>query len=428
MILKSKVKNSLKASFWDGVFSSCMQGFSAEYIVPFALILKANSSQIGFLSALPSLFSSLAQLKSASLLEKIGKRKLLVVCCVFLQASIGVIIILTPLLFSNYAIVALICAVTLFNASNAIALPVWLGWMSSYLPANKRGAYFGWRNKVLGVFTIASLFIAGFILQINKNNGLKGFFIIFSIAAICRYISCYFLTVMYEPKYHINKDAYFSFWDFVRGVKESNFAKFVLFVSLFSFCVNVSSPFVSVFMLKDLKFDYITYTILVTTVTIFTILTIQRWGKLADRVGNWKILKRCALIISFLPLLWLINHNPIFLFLVQAFGGAVWAGFNLCAINFVYDVASEQKRVRCMAYFYVCNGVGVFLGALLGGFLAKHMPLLLGFKLLSLFVLSAILRLLVVVIFKNKINEVRPVEKLSTKKLFYSIIGLKPVA
>jgi MFS family permease len=179
-------------------------------------------------------------------------------------------------------------------------------------------------------------------------------------------------------------------------------------------------------MLRDLKFNYLTYTLLVVTVTITQICTFNRWGMHADKVGNIKVIRLTSFFIASLPLWWVINRHPLFLTLAQIASGFAWAGFNLCATNFIYDAVTPQKRVRCIAFFNVFIGVATCGGALVGGYVSNYMPELFGYKLLSLFLLSSLLRFCIVFLFSGKIKEVRTAEKISSKDLFYSVTGIKP--
>jgi MFS family permease len=427
MTKPNKLEKSLIASFWDGVFASCMGGFTTDYITPYALVLKATIRQIGVLSALPNLAASLIQLKTADLTEKLKSRKKIINIFIFLHAMVGIPIIFLPRLFKQEVQVGfLILFVTLFTSFGAFAVPAWSSLMSDHVPYKSRGRFFGWRNRILGIVTVMCSLLAGLILHIFKNNILRGFCIIFTAAVICRFISWYFLTKMYEPRFKAKGDAYFSLLDFLRRVKESNFAKFVIFAALLIFCVNIASPFFPVFMLRDLKFNYLTYTLLVVTVTITQICTFDRWGMHADKIGNIKVIMLTSFFIASLPLWWVINRHPLFLTLAQVISGFAWAGFNLCATNFIYDAVTPQKRVRCIAFFNVFIGVATCGGALLGGYISNFMPGLFGYKLLSLFLLSSLLRFCIVFLFSGKIKEVRPTQKISSKDLFYSVIGIKP--
>lgn len=425
---QNKLRRSLRFSFLDGIFASCMVGMITDYITPYALALKATNSQIGILSAAPNFASSLVQLKSADLTDKLKSRKRIINLFVFLHTLMGIPIILIPYLFKWQPVLFLIIFVTLFTSFNAFAGPAWSSLISDHVPVKQRGRYFGWRSKIFGIITVLSAFLAGFLLHLFKHNILKGFLIIFSIAFVCRFISWYFLTQMYEPVFRVKKESYFSFIDFMKRIKESNFAKFVIFVSTLNFCVNLASPFFSVFMLRDLKFNYLTYTIVVTTVTIVHIFTIDRWGRHADRVGNVKVLKLTSLFIAGLPLLWIINQNPIYLIFIQMVSGFAWSGFNLCATNFIYDAVTPEKRTRYIAYFSVCTGLALCFGALLGGYLVNILPKLFGFKILTLFLISGVLRLLIATLLSGKIKEVRLAQEVTSKDLFYSVLGIKPIS
>ena len=202
------IKKSLKVSFWDGVFAACMTGLTAEYFTPYALALKASVSQVGLLTAVPNLAASLSQLKAADITEKAGSRKKVISSFVFLQAFMLLPIIIVPFFLKKHAVFALIALVTMFGAFGALALPVWQSLMSDYLPYNKRGRYFGWRNKALGAIGITGLFGAGIVLNLFKNNILRGFLVIFSLACLCRFTCVYFLSRMYEPKQHGGRVAY----------------------------------------------------------------------------------------------------------------------------------------------------------------------------------------------------------------------------
>lgn len=420
-------KKTLRFSFLDGLFASGMTGFTQEYFAPFLLALGGAARHIGMLSALPNLFASLVQLNAPGLTEYVKSRRKTIVIFVLLQAMA-----LLPIALSAIANISepnyFIILVVFFTSFGALANPAWSSLMSDLIPENKRGEYFGWRIRTLGFVTVGATFIAGFILQVMKRiNVIYGFTIIFIIAFICRMISGWFLAKMHEPFVEYKKEDSFSFIDFLQKMRTSNFAHFVLFVSLMNFSVNLASPFFPVLMLKNLGFSYLLYTVITVMATLTVYFMIGRWGAHADTVGNLKIIKITSPLIGFIPLLWIINQHPLFLILAQVFSGFAWAGFNISTTNFIYDAVTPQKRTRCISYFNVFNGIALCSGALIGGFLLNKLPALMGHKVLTLFLLSAILRLGVGFYIPSRLKEVRPVEKIKTNRLFFSIIGLRPL-
>ncbi|MFH0772629.1 MAG: MFS transporter [Candidatus Omnitrophota bacterium] len=427
MTKPDKLRKSLKASFIDGAFAAAMTGFTEQYITPFAIALRATGPQIGMLTAFPNLVASLAQLKSADFTEHLKSRMRVINFFIFLHAFMFIPILAIPFVFKENTALWLVLFVTLSASLNAFPGSSWASLMSDHIPPSSRGRYFGWRNRLLGAITVACAFLAGFILNVFGKGAYIGFVMIFALACVCRFVSWHFLSKMYEPPIKIKKEHYFSFWDFIRRTKHSNFAKFVFYAAGINFSVNVSAPFFAVFMLSNLNFSYVTYTVVVTASSIATLLTMNIWGRHADITGNFKVIKLTSFFIPAVPVLWLFSHKIYYLILIQIFGGFVWAGFNLSVSNFIYDAVMPEKRTRCISYFNVINGSAICLGALTGGLLAKILPALFGYRLLTLFLLSGIMRSAFACVFLPMIKEVRRVENIKSADLFFSIIGLRPL-
>jgi MFS family permease len=160
-------------------------------------------------------------------------------------------------------------------------------------------------------------------------------------------------------------------------------------------------------MLRDLGFSYLTYTIVVTTVPLATILSMSYWGRYSDTFGNRRVMRICSIVISVLPALWLVSHQVYFLIGIQVLAGFFWGGFNLCSSNFIYESAIPEKRTRCISYFNTINGLAICLGNLLGGFLATHIPPVLGYRLLTLFAISSCLRIVLSTTLLSRVKEIR---------------------
>ncbi|HCJ67246.1 MAG TPA: hypothetical protein DHV62_08000 [Elusimicrobia bacterium] len=430
-MVKGKIRKSLKFSFLDGIFASVMQGIAENYINPYALALQASAREIGLLVSVPGLTTAISQLKAADLTERIGRKKIIKVS-IFLQVLTWLPIIFLPYFFlkrGDYlssSIGWLIFFVTLYALFGNIAAPAWGSIMSQYVPMTRRGSYFAWRNRIFGTVALSSVFLAGFILTLFNRKNLVGFTIIFSLAMFSRFISWIYLTKYYEPRLHPNPDAYFTFWDFIKRIKESNFVKFVLFISLISLAVNLASPFFPYYMLRERNFSYLSYTIIILIPTVVTLLSLSRWGKHADIVGNLRVIKSTAMLVPIIPVLWLFSANKFYLVGIQIFAGFLWAGYNLCITNFIYDAVSPEKRARCLAYFNFLNGLGLFLGATFGGYLLENLPKIFGYRTFSLFLISGLTRGIIVLTFVPKIEEVREVKTISSRDLFFSVIGIKP--
>lgn len=424
----SPLRRSLWASLWEGIFASIFVGLTDQFFVPLALLLKATNQAIGLLVAIPNFMAALAQAWSVKVVTFIHSRKKVMVKSVFLQALLVLPIAVLPYLRLPAKPYLLIFLITIYAMTGAFSAPPYGSIMSDYIPAHKRGRFFGWRNRIFGLVIVGSSLAAGIFLRLfQPANPFIGFTILFFLAFLFRLGSGYNLMRMKEFTTRFSEKYQFTFWMFIRRIRESNFVKFGLFVSLITFGANVAGPFFSVFMLRDLGFNYLTYVLINITALITLFGSMKLWGHHADLVGNLHIMRLTSIFIVIVPLWWVFMDKPIHLILIQIIGGFVWGGFNLAASNFIYDAVTPEKRVRCIAYFNMMNGIALSLGAILGGFLASRLPPLMGYQLRGLFGLSAFLRLLPIVLLLPLIKEVRPIRKTRSLDLFFSVIGLRPL-
>jgi MFS family permease len=425
---KVNVRESLRSSFKDGIFAAFMAGVTDHYATPAALFLGATVLQIGLITALPNLLSSLSQFLSVRVIYWVGGRLKLLVRLVFSQASLILCIAMLPLLEIAHRVELLLIFLILAAVCGGLAGPAWGSLMSDYVPASKRGRYFGWRNRTVGAVTVGSIVASGLLLNFFQDISYgTGFWIIFSLAAAARYVSAYFISRMDEPPHKKDPASDFTFLMFLRRFRESNFLKFVVFSGCLTFATYMAAPFFAVFMLRDLQLSYLTYMALQVGSSLAALVALPLWGRHADLVGNVRVLRLSSFLASLIPMFWLLSHNPAYLMLVNLFAGFSWSGVSLSAGNFIYDAVTPQKRVRCIAYFNVINGLALFLGSSLGGFLASRLPPLFGHRLLGLFALSCSCRLFFYLLLSRSFREVRAAHEVSIQELFFSVVGIRPL-
>ncbi|MBI2540066.1 MAG: MFS transporter [Deltaproteobacteria bacterium] len=425
---KIDVRRSLRVSLGDGVFASVMLGVTDNYVIPFALLLGATVQQVGLISGLPNLLGSLSQLGAARLVQRLGGRLRLLTRTVTIQAATLVMIAFLARLDMPYRVEGLLLLLALFSVAGALGRPAWGSLMTEYLPRQTRGSYFGRRNLLLGMVNVASMIGAGFLLYTSKEfSSVIGFFVIFMIAAVCRFVSGVYVAQMSDVAQKRDPASDFTFFMFLGRFRESNFVKFVAFVAALTFAAHLASPFFAVYMLRDLQFSYLTYTAVQVVSTGAGLVALPWWGRHADLVGNARVLRLSGFVVTLIPLLWLVSRNVVYLTLVQALAGFGWSGVTLCAGNFIYDAVTPQKRVRCIGYFNVITGSALFLGASAGGLLAASLPPLQGSPILTLFAISSLCRLAMYFALFRSFQEVRPSKEVSFSELFFSVTGVRPL-
>ncbi len=414
---RQKVKKSLKLSVLDGSAFAAMLGLTQNYITPFALALTATTAQIGLLTSIPNLTMALSQLPAPNLSEKAGSRKSFILPVVFLHALMWIPVALVPFLFHTDQVWWLIGFVTLSTVFGAIANPAWGSMMADLVPMRLRGRYFAYRTRIAGIVTLVLSLVGGWILERFTGNLFIGFAILFGGAALFRLFSLYFLSGQYEPPASKSPENSPSLFQLVTKMGSSNLGKFTLYVSLINFAANISSPFFAVYLLRDLKFSYTAYVINIAFFSIAVLAFQTYWGRRADWAGNLKVITVSSFLVPIVPLLWLASTNAIYLIGAQIFSGFAWAGFNLCSVNFVYDAAEPENRTKYIAIYNTMNGLAIFAGALIGGYLVPYLPAIFGSELLTLFTISGVLRGVVAIFLLRLVFEVRHVPKVNNFQL-----------
>ncbi len=422
-----KVKKSLNYSVKDGAAAAAHGGVTNTYMSPFAIALGATNQQIGLLTSIANLLAPIFQLRALKSLRKGISRKKIVLTWVLLQSLILIPILLIPFLFEENRIPILIFLVVIYTIISHYPGPTWASWIGDLVPSRARGEYFGKRNRIAGSIALVVTILAGVVLnQFTDDKVFLGFALIFFAAVLFRLISLYYLYLKYEPEFVINGEEKFSLIKFVRKMRGTNFSRFVLYATFMTLAASISGPFFAVYMLKSLQFSYLTFSAVVSTGSIGSLLVMVHWGKVADKYGNVSILRITGFILPLLPILWIFaKGNLYFILAIQLIAGIVWSGFNLSVFNFINDSSTQQQRATFFTYFNILNGIGIFIGANLGGFLSNFsIPIFPGFfasPFFTVFFISGILRFINSVIFLPKIKEVRPVESGKPRIEFFGI-------
>lgn len=429
---RPEIDRSLRHSVKDGVAYSVMTGAGEVYFSAFAVLLKATPGQIGWLAALPQLVASVAQLLSAWLGHRLQRRMPIILLGAGVQWFSWLPLAVLPLLFPEHAVWLLIGAVMLYYFGANLAVPQWSSLMGDLVHKRRRGRYFALRTRLASITSFIAMLAAGVLLHLFDQEGYAqaGFVTVFAVAMVARLVSIHHLRQMDDPVGQTAALEIPSFRLWKTHVVNSPFAVFSLFYALMQCATAIASPFFAVYLLRDLQFTYLEFMQNAAMVILAQFLTLNAWGRIADIFGNRLILVLAGSLIPLLPLLWLFSTEHWYLMLLQALGGLLWAGFSLSAGNFIYDALPANKRVTLMALHNTLANVGIFIGALLGGYLATHLDktFTLGghvFELFSVFylvfALSALARGTVAIIFLPRIKEVRHVKAMPVRELVFRV-------
>jgi len=138
--------------------------------------------------------------------------------------------------------------------------------------------------------------------------------------------------------------------------------------------VYIASPLFAVYLLRDLQFSYTIFMIITLFGVGASLFILSIWGMISDKYGSYKVITLSSMAIPFIPIMWLLSPNPIYLMLVPSLiGGVAWAGQSLATGNFIYESVPKDKLGSYVYYFNLLGGIGVFIGAGIGALLIKYL-------------------------------------------------------
>lgn len=414
----------------DGAATSAKDSILSSYLTPLALFLGATSEQIGFLSSIPSLIGNIIQPIAGKYIETRGGKKSTSLIASALASIIIFFIALLPLASVPEKIFYLIVFFSAYNLIAGFGSTSWLSWIADIVPEKTRGEFFGNRNSVAGIVSLIVSFSAGLLLS-AAGEGI-GFPIIFIFCALAAFASYMLLRNVPKspqaPHGHFDLGIKEFFRDF-RGHK--NFSNFTYYIFFLNFGIFIASPFFIVYMLKDLGIGYLGYAFLIAAEAAIAIFSQKYWGRLMDRFGDRTILGVCGILISFVPIAFILTNNVWTLLFAQALAGFAWSGFDLARFNFLLDSTPPQKRPNFIANHKLLTGLAIFAGGLAGGFLAAAfagMQVLFLGGLKILFALAFVLRIIPTAIFIPRLREQRvsASQVIPVKNIFWRAVALYP--
>jgi MFS family permease len=337
--------------------------------------------------------------------------------------------------------------VTLEGTLGTFQGPIYNSILGDIIDEDKRGDFLGKRNRMVNFMGFVSTIVAGIVLSYFKGfdtNGTAhyvffGFGILFFFAFISRLLSSFYKRKMYCPPYTPKKSDV-TFWNFMKNMTHDNYGIFVMYVFLFQMAANVSAPFFALYLLRDMQFSYLYFTLISGISILTSFVAMGYWGKLIDKRGSKFVLRLAGFLVPFSPFLLvcaIFIKTPMALFIYilceEAFSGIVWAGFNLSTSSFLFDATNKDERVKYISYYNLLIGIAVFLGAMLGSVLLKIYPsitmtaTLVVTAIPIIYITTGLLRLTVTILFMKKVHEARMVEvDFPGRGFFHRVIAINP--
>lgn len=374
-----EVDHGLKLVIRDGLTTQAMVTLTGGiFLVAFALQLGASNTVVGLLAAIPPL-AELLQIPSIYIVERVRKRRLVVVAASLAARLCWIPIILIPFFLSpERGIFVLILSIALYASFSAVSHCGWNSWMRDLIPQDRLGAFFSHRLTLSTAVALVISLVAGFFIDsweaVFPDLAAYGYSLLFLLGLIAGLIGITFLARTPEPRMVVEEAEDGFFAAIRKPFADLNFRNLVIFLGSWNFAVNLASPFFTVYMLQRIGLDVSLVVALSVLSQVMNIVFYRSWGQVSDRFSNKSVLAVSGPLFMLAIFAWMFVTLPDIyvltyplLILIHILMGISLAGVSLASGNIGLKLAPKGQATSYLAASTFANSVAAGVAPILGG-------------------------------------------------------------
>lgn len=284
-----EVRKGVRHLLWDAAFATAVGALnSGVVLVAYALHFGASNKVIGFIAAIP-LLTQLLQAPAVVLVERLRRRRLIAVACLFLARLVLPLMAALSLISDpRLALALLIVAETVHCAFNAVAACSWNSWIRDLVPEDRLGRFFARRTIWATAVGLAGSILAGVALEQVGEPGSPSlvFMILYGGGFVAGLISTWHLAQVPEPPM-APVEARLDMARLLRQpLRDRNFRRMIVFLASWQFAVNSATPFFTVYFLRQLGFGMAFVMTLTVVSQLAHVIVLRGWGLASDRFSH----------------------------------------------------------------------------------------------------------------------------------------------
>jgi MFS family permease len=373
-------EGGLRALVREAAFSGGTSALTGGVILTaFAIHLGASNIMVGILASAPFL-TQLLQLPAIVLVERLRTRKRIAVLTSALGRLMLVVMAITAFFASETALWVFLAAVIILCGLSAIGGCAWSAWIRDLAPENRLGQVFSRRTAWTTAIGLVLGLAAALILDRTAEGSTAratAFAAMFSAGCITGLISAWIVAGIPEPQMAPMTDR-LSLIALVRApLADRNFRSLLRFMASWQFAVNLATPFFTVFIVRQLRFDISVVMVLSVASQVANLVVIRIWGLLADRFANKSVLAVAApayilCITAMAGASQFEDRHMILAWLVMLhiLMGASVAGVTLGTTNIALKLSPKGSATAYVAVNAMITALAAGVAPIIGGLLA----------------------------------------------------------
>ncbi|MSR28981.1 MAG: MFS transporter [Phycisphaerales bacterium] len=368
------LRSDLANSTGDGASYSFMVGVAETYFIPFTLALGMGEIAAGLAFTIPYLIGATLQLVGPWGVSRMGSPRRWVIVTAAVQCA-SFVPLVAGAINGSMPTWLVVVAFSLYWGAAIGAGPPWSAWVAALFPRALRPNYFGRRNRVCQILTLAGLATAGTLLTLGEHEGgpwlLFAFAAIFLLGSMGRGVSIRFLNRQSEPPPGAWQHARIPLGRLSAHLLSGNERRLVVFLISFQFAAQISSPFVTSYLIRHVGFTQLDYFIGAATLFATKSIASGFFGTLIARMGAVHVLHLGALALAVHAALFALPPSFGLMIALMAASGACWAACELASFILLLERTVPEERTSVLTALAFLNAVALVVGSLVGGALLE---------------------------------------------------------
>jgi MFS family permease len=293
------------------------------------------------------------------------------------------------------------CFASICSSSGEVA---WLAWMHGVVAANRRGLFFGVRQRFWVIGIIAANLLGSLLVGWRRGGPYTGYALLGVLAVFSGWISLGLLA--FVPSSPRSSAVCFEKKEFLKPLRDPRFRVVLVLWPLLNGVVQIIGPFFPYFFTREVGVPMSRIALWIMVGNVGSLMTVGFLGARIDRTGNaLEVLRWMGLLLAVSPLLYVLPSKAAIFWIAPPehfASGIANGGLKVAILSLLCGVTPEERNSLYFCVYTAFIGVFGALGTFAGGLLVKFFqatPALQihgsGFR--AFFVAGAALRALVVV-------------------------------
>mgnify|MGYP000850524399 CR=1 FL=1 len=366
----------------ESISARIIFGFTTgAFLAGYLKYIGADDKLCGQISAL-TVLAGVIQFFSPLVLEKLNRRKAVVVLFSAIHRFMLVLLVFVPLLPMSMTGRLYITAALYFVSHlmvNAV-MPAATTLLISIVPQKMRGRYFAIREAYLIFGSSVLNIIMGKVLDVFKmqDKPYEGYLVMYAVAFAAMILNLVsYIKIKEPPKNVPSKKINFKML-FSLPLKEKRFTKIIVLFFLWGLSLNFASPFFSVYMVSKLELSYTFIMISGFLNSLSYVISTRFWGKVADRFSFTYSAMLSIGLLGITHACWFfVSPGSILLYpvivLLHILAGIAWGGAGISLFNVPYEYTPEEGKTVYLGFNAALSGLIGFISSNISSWLVGAM-------------------------------------------------------